>query len=267
MSLEFAFTVLTWLLFLPRTVYSAECPDPESLEAKVFGGAPAPCGRYPHAVSIRDPDDNAHICGGVLIDPQWVLTTDTCLLRIIVSSSAETVPVAIGQFILGKPGGEVISARPVRISDGFATEPLSGSNIGLLKLQKRSKYQPINLARSQPPPGSVAVLVGWGRLSARGGFARALNEAGLAVLSKKACQAKYAPKDISNFLCAGRELASCAGDEGSPLLLPGGSASGDTVVGIALDGSRIGVSCGDDKPGLFVAVSSHLEWINGKIRR
>ena len=43
------------------------------------GGEKAPYGRFPYMTSIKSLTGHVHICGGILIDPQYVLTAAHCI--------------------------------------------------------------------------------------------------------------------------------------------------------------------------------------------
>ena len=47
--------------------------------SRIHGGEDATEGEFPYIISIRRIEGFRHICAGVLIDPEWVLTSAFCV--------------------------------------------------------------------------------------------------------------------------------------------------------------------------------------------
>jgi len=126
----------------------------------IVGGKPAQPGTWPWQVSLQD--WFGHICGGSLINLEWVLTAAHCVNWYMPAD----LKIVIGQHNLSSNEGEEIAIDQIIIHEDYDSFELD-NDIALLHLvQIPSNPVPIPLVKTgNDRPGKLATVSGWGLLS------------------------------------------------------------------------------------------------------
>ncbi|KAK5617391.1 hypothetical protein CRENBAI_006630 [Crenichthys baileyi] len=176
------------------------CGQP-SLNTRIVGGDAAPPGRWPWQVSLHK---SRHICGGSLINDQWVLTAAHCVQG---SPNASEWTVVLGRLKQNGSDQFEVSLNVVNIS----MSNLTGNNIAVLKLTSKptlnNYIQPICLDNIRTfPVGSVCWAAGWS--SGRGGEEQALQQfkvtmvdCGDAATTDSMCTATFTLEQLDRKVC------------------------------------------------------------------
>lgn len=210
----------------------------------IVGGVPASMARYPYFCSMitRRGDPSQGFCGGVLIGPRSVLTAGHC-------------EVMVGDRVL--VGAD--ETRTIVAAEGHPTLDLL-----LLTLDKPSSKTPIRLAASMPSDGTAVVALGRGKTHAGDtsgplpmrplartfltlvGKHRAPQALASDVSEVRTIAARNGVQLLESPAFAPTERGVCSGDSGSPVIVDGGSAARDLLVGIVSAGN-MDKNCGLDQ--------------------
>ncbi|XP_053311982.1 acrosin-like [Spea bombifrons] len=270
------FTLNQNLLFLKCFVISVSvCGNRPLVQdfrgSRVVGGKDAEPGNWPWTVSIQEEIDKEyfHLCGGVVLNPLWVLTAAHCFKNL--SNEYFSWRLVFGANQLSQIGAKVqIRTIKEKIQHEKYDPETESNDIALLKLNKPIIFddytQPACLPAKQAILSKMddCYIAGWGVLEEGSTEASdILQEAPVNLIPVERCnRPTWYNGALGNYnLCAGYEqggIDSCQGDSGGPLMCKKHKAKFYTVVGVTSWGS----GCGQKQnPGIYTSTQFYLEWI------
>jgi len=264
--------VILSLLF----VAALAVPPHDNINPFIVGGGNAIPGEFPFVVSITHFFlGGTHICGGVIISADWVLTSAECITE---SSTRGSIDVLAGKHNLaiaeaGEQRREIVRNRS-HVHPGWTAGRYWGPyDIALARLSAPLTFGlRIRAIRIPPPnqttPAGIATLAGWGSTNAAGtGQSNLLQRTTFPIITNAACRGALDNMnrdgtilDYTKF-CTGPltgGTAACSGDFGGALFQ--GTAGNEIVIGIASWGFT---PCGTvgAPSGIYTSVTDFANWI------
>jgi secreted trypsin-like serine protease len=268
-----SFVIVMWAaISVQNSVQSADdgTPTPTTFarESAIVGGQPADPGEWPWQVFIHA---GPYMCGGSLIQQQWVVTAAHCVLddQNNVLTPAE-IKVTLGEHNRSKTEGTEQKIQIIQVIPHPAYDSKTNDHdIALLQLATPAILNAaveIVIPVTSPADdalmvaGAQAVVTGWGTTTEGGSTSAQLLEVTVPLVSNGQCDLSYGII-TDNMLCAGYAEGgkdSCQGDSGGPLVVPTRDNRW-ALAGIV----SFGYGCGRAKfYGVYTRVSRYIAWMD-----
>uniref|UniRef100_A0A8C9XCD6 Si:ch73-182e20.4 n=1 Tax=Sander lucioperca TaxID=283035 RepID=A0A8C9XCD6_SANLU len=252
----------TGVVCLALLIYFPVC-GAAPLNTRIVGGKDGPAGSWPWQVSLQR--FGSHVCGGSLINREWVMSAAHCFSR--------WVGVSLGrQNLQGNNPNEVSRTVARIIFHPNYDRNTNNNDIALLRLSSPVTFtayiRPVCLAASDSVfnSGTNSWITGWGALKEGVSlpFPKTLQEVEVPVLGNRQCNCLNGVGTITdNMICAGVLAGgrdSCQGDSGGPMVNQQGSVWVQSGI------VSFGFGCArPNLPGIYSRVSRYQSWINSLI--
>ncbi|KAK6467749.1 serine protease 33-like [Huso huso] len=239
--------------------------------SRIVGGSDAQKGAWPWQVSIMK--QGFPICGGSLIDKNWVLSAAHCFQS---SSNVNLFTVRLGALSLSQQQGVDMRLLRIVVRPGFKSAE-QGGDAALLQLEQPAPLSETILPVCLPTPstpftvGQECWVTGWGNIKEGVPLSgpRTLQQVMVPLVGSGSCDIMYhigtsisksVPLILPDMICAGYQEGSkdsCQGDSGGPLVCS--SPDGSWILaGIVSWGEGCALP---NRPGVYARVTSFLPWI------
>ncbi|GAB0093335.1 Chymotrypsin-2 [Sergentomyia squamirostris] len=242
------------ILVFSAVTFAENLELPFFLNGRIVGGEVAEDGSAPYQISLQK--SGSHICGGSIVDKQWILTAAHC----VEGASASSLSILAGTNDL-KNGGVRYQPTKIFIHSRY-NKPNFANDIALIKLEETIKFtdriKAIDYEYRTIPEDAVLKLTGWGRLSANGQLPNLLQTLEVTYVNHESCKKlTNGPVDVGH-LCTlnSKGKGECNGDSGGPLIY------NNRLVALVNWGIQ---PCASGKPDGNCRVAYYHDWIRTTI--
>ncbi|CAH1781406.1 unnamed protein product [Owenia fusiformis] len=257
---------------------------PDIGQSRITGGTVVdPAFSWPWMVTIKarlnDDDDLRHVCGGAVINRNWVITASHCFTNKKIGRNPDDFILFFGKHHRTEiePGEMSREVELIITHEEFDLASNLDSDVALIKLKEPLNYtthiQPLCLGKTN---ATFCVMAGWGStergLITKDIFFKVelstyLHQVIVPLIDTSICNREdwMEGRISNNMICAGFEKGgkdACMGDSGGPMFCAD-NLNQWTLKGIA----SWGLGCGIPKrPGVYTKVENFLDWIDEKIQ-
>ncbi|XP_025032535.1 serine protease 57-like, partial [Python bivittatus] len=190
-------------LLLAVLLQAGLCFAPGTLRTWVIGGKEVTPHSRPFMASIQR--ENRHICGGFLVRRRWVMTAAHC--QIPKQSALFRVILGAHSLVAAEASQQIFGIKNSVAHPLFNPSTVQ-NDIRLIKLNRsailNSKVRQIKLprAKTDPYPGLLCQVIGWGDISNYGTIPTKLMEANTTIVDRKACNESWQGHVYNSMVCA-----------------------------------------------------------------
>ncbi|CAF1488322.1 unnamed protein product [Adineta steineri] len=234
---------------------------PGNSSSRIVGGFESVRGDWPWAISMQR--QGSHICGGSLINNQWIVTAAHCLAG-NTNPLIYTIVFGAHDRLISDPWVIKRSVSSIIIHPNYNSQNFA-NDIALMKLSAIVKpytehYMPICFpGDNQVFEGQTGHTVGWGASYYGGSILRYKSEVATPILSDTACRARYNAGMINpayQICSGGSNKGACQGDSGGPFIVADPTRGGRYVLAGL---TSWGIGCGQG--GVYTRLSYYRPWI------
>jgi len=228
--------------------------------SRISGGTETEAGNVPYQAAIVKAGTTRLRCGGVLIRPNFILTSAYCAR---LGNATDTQVMVGNKNLTTSSPSQFVNVQNIRIHE--ENEPVTRKNdIALLKLSYELKiHQPavdtIKIRQSDFPATATCTLSGWGSKEWNGFPPGVLQRLELSAVNYVMCSWILKQKiEVWQFCAGGKEGENaCFLDEGNPLVC------GGELAGIMSQSLNCGVNMA---PSVYTEVYKYSDWIERTIK-
>ncbi|OXA64125.1 trypsin-1 [Folsomia candida] len=224
----------------------------------IVGGSPAARGEFPWLVSIQL-KDFGHICGGTILNSEWILTAAHCMFEEYQSE----YQIVAGDHLQNQtdPSEQIVDAEDFFVHGNYDDDYLK-NDIGLIRLKSPIKFDDVvkaaKIGDNTTSAENQLITAGWGDTEyGTPSSSIQLLKVTVPLRPNADCDLAYGEFGYTGVrqICAGiGGKDSCSGDSGGGLI----NAGDKTVVGIV----SYGIECGLQAfPGVYTRISYYHDWI------
>ncbi len=278
---ELTVPLLCALLVLAAPALALEDQPDIGETLRIVGGVPADEGSWPSLISLRinKGGGRTSLCGGTVIDRNWVLTAAHCVVGVGGVIAPQAASIVEGTAMLGR-GGRRIGVTQVIANPSYRpSSPGQPFDLALLRLAEPSQVEPQALLAGAAAgrvlqPREMATVAGFGatqpvmlagqsqqvRPTGPQALSPRLLQVNVPVVGLEQCRSTYGDRIGNSHICAGFAEGgrdSCQGDSGGPLFMLG-PVGRPVQVGVVSWGS----GCAQPgKYGVYTSVASFESFI------